>query len=300
MLAAAYPVLGGRKNDVTNEDVEFEILAPVHLSGPLGTKLVRQEVQMRVSAAVRRVEDVARATLSEIADVVSFGSGRRVKLSLGSFTNAPAGVTTGDYQTILPMTRMPPVSGPVPVPPELFAHVATSVGDSESDRGRRLTRALRWLRRSFTASDEFSEFTALAFAYESLTPLLPDPLGANGKSESGRNKKSKQPKAGSSEKLRHWAVEHAKIKPEDWMRVGRLRHSLFHGGLSEDSETSGSILQAIPLLRFALTAALKHLLGLPANAPPATSVPPVTFVSAHITIPGVVLTKPPETDADIA
>jgi hypothetical protein len=155
------------------------------------------------------------------------------------------------------------------------------------------------LRRSFAAPDEFGEFTALVFAYESLTGLLPDPPSDNTKPPHGRKKSGfKQKKADSSEKLRHWAVEHAKIKPEEWTRVGRLRHSLFHGGLIEDTETSGSALQSIPLLRFALTTALKHLLSLPADAPPALVLPPVVILKAQITAPGIVQTKPPATEAD--
>jgi len=254
---------------------------------------------MRVAAPDARVEALARETLSQIADVLSFASGGRATPSLGTFTNAPPGITTGDYRTIMPLTRVQGPSGPVAVDPHFVGTVASRIGDIDGERGRRLTRALRWLRRSFTAPDEFGEFTALAFSYESLTSLLLDPP-AQGPRHGRGAKRSKVEKADSGEKLRHWALSGAHITPEDWTRVGRLRHGLFHGGLSEDEATRATTLQSIPLLRLAVTTALKHLLGLPPDGPPATTVPPGVVVKVQLTTQGVVQTKPPDTEADEA
>lgn len=296
LLALTYPVKGGRKNDTTGEEVEFDILEPVEIPGPLGTKTLRQEVQLRISASRTRIHDVAEATLSEIADMIAFASGRRVHRHLGAFTNAPPDVTIGDYRTIMPMTRVRTASTLVSVAPDFLWHVAANIDDLDSDRGRRLTRALRWLRRSYAGVDEISEFTSLAFAYEALTGLLPEPPRPKSThATGGRKSTSAAEKSGSTEKLQFWAVNHAHIQPEDWKHVGRLRHSLFHGGLTEDAETLAAASNAAPFLHLALTSALKKLLGLPPEAPPAVAIPSaVNFRSLEL--PGVVLTKPPESE----
>jgi len=299
--ASVYPVQGEREDARTGERVQFDILNPSEVPGPFGRNYLRQEVQMRVRASDRRVADLAREALSDIADAVSFGAACSMTLSIEDFTDAPEGVTGGDYRTVYALTRLPAVSGPLTVSAEFLQHLATNAGDTDSDRGRRLTRALRWLRRSFAAPDEFGEFAALVFGYESLTSLLPDPpserIQAGPRTKRGTDKR-KRPD--SSEKLRHWAVQHAKIKPEDWTRVGRLRHSLFHGGLTEDAETSVSTVQAIPFLRLALTAALKTLLNLPADAAPPLQLPPLVIAGAQVTITGVVRTETPPSRADEA
>lgn len=266
-VAAAYPIRGMRVDDEIGEKVEFDIQEPVEAPGFLGAKELKQRIELRVTAEENRVEDAAGETVREIADAVSFGTGRRVEVSLGFLTNAPPGATEGPYRTIIPLKRVPVPQPPAGVSEDFLAGVAAALGDIKNDRGRRISRAMRWLRRACLAGDEVEEFSCLAFGFEALTRLLPEPSSPLPKVKKKKGKKIAE-KPSTSEKLRHFAVDLLGISEEDWKRAGTLRHQLFHGGITETPETRADLAFAIPAVRLALTAAIKQLLGLPREAPP--------------------------------
>ena len=187
---------------------------------------------MRITAPQPRVLDLVDRTLSEVADFIAFGTVRRVRRYVGSITDGPPGSESGGYKTRLPMTRVPGPNDVVGVSPAFLKHVFGRIGDLDSERGRRITRALRWLRRSLTAGDETAESAALAFAYEALSSLLPtfsvqesrQDIGSTAEAPT-QQESSAQQKPDNSKKPRQWAVERAKIKADDWKEVSRLRHS---------------------------------------------------------------------------
>lgn len=161
----------------------------------------------------------------------------------------------------------------------LLAYIAEQVGDADTDRSRRIARALRWLRRAYLADDEVEEFATLAMGYEALTSLLPRPP------VEGEGGKKGEASPSSAQILTHWARSKCGIAEEDWRRVGRLRNGLFHGGLSENTDTRSELALAVPFIRLALGLALKHVLNLSEDIPPHLKLSPFIITDVQITAP---------------
>ncbi len=71
-----------------------------------------------------------------------------------------------------------------------------------------------------------------------------------------------------SKRLRNFALTVPQITELRWQQAGELRHTLFHGGITETSKSSEMVLRASPIARLVLIAALRTALGLPLDGTP--------------------------------
>ncbi len=294
-----YPLRGGRVDDITGEHAEFEISEPTEVPGPLGSIMYKQNIKLKVTADPSRVQEFAMETALATADAIAFVTDRRVRVSLDLLEKVPSQGSQAEGRTMLFVRRF---KGPQELRSSdwrLLAYISEQIGDSDSDRGRRITRALRWLRRADLADDEVEEFAILAMGYEALTSLLPRPPAEDEEKKEGERKTSPS----SAEILTHWAVNECNIAEDDWRRVGRLRNGLFHGGLTENTETRSELTLATPSIRLALGLALKHALNLPSSAPPHLELPAFIITDMQITAPPFIPAEdspdPPAREEDI-
>jgi hypothetical protein len=226
-----YPIPGRGEDDTTGDCVEFWISKPAEIPGPLGSPMYKQTIELRVTAEASRVQELAMETVLNEASVISFATDRMVRVSLGFLRRIPSQGAEPEERTMLFVRRFKGPRALETIDAEHLKHIAEQIGDVESDRGRRIVRALRWLRRAYLADDEVEEFASLAMGYEALSSLLPRPPVKDEGRKGGKEKK-RTPKVETSEVLRHWAVNGCGIAEEEWKIVGRLRHELFHGGLT--------------------------------------------------------------------
>jgi hypothetical protein len=227
VFADKYPISGRRVNDEVGEIVEYDFHEPIEIPGPFGRKLLSQKISIRVIAEENHVEELAIDTLRCIADTLSFFSGRAPEISIDSFTTSLPEAKEG-ARTIL---KLQPIKHPaklIRISSNDMASLWNSIGDLESERGRRIVRAMRWYGRSVSAVDEFEEFSCLAFGYEALKGII-NPFACKTKENLTKKRKINREKSELSEPLRAFAIYRAGIKEEDWKRVGKLRHRLFHG-----------------------------------------------------------------------
>ena len=288
-----YPIRGARVvDDTTGERVEFEISEPTEVPGPLGSTMYKQDIKLRITADPSRVQELAMDTVLDRVDAISFATDRRVKVSLDLLEKVPGQDSQDEGHTMLFVRRFKGPQDLRAIDLQLLAYISAQIGDTDSDRGRRITRALRWLRRAYLADDEVEEFTILAMGYEALTSLLPRPPAK----DEGKKEGKRESSPSSAEILTHWAVSECNIAEEAWRRVGGLRNGLFHGGLTENAKTRSELTLAIPSIRLALGLALKHALNLPSSAPPHLELPPFTITNMQITTPPFIPTEesPPQ------
>jgi hypothetical protein len=97
------------------------------------------------------------------------------------------------------------------------------------------------------------EFSALAFGLEGIVALLPSAKGG---------------RPSTSERLRSFALTVPQITELRWKQVGGLRHTLFHGGITETFKSSELVLRTSPIARLVLIAALRVALNLPQDSTP--------------------------------
>jgi hypothetical protein len=292
-----YPIRGGRVDDVTGERVDFEISmpTPTKMPGPLQSFMYKQEIKLQVTAEPARVQDLALETTLEQADMLAFVANRRVQVTLGLLhsSSPPSGNTEGRSMIFMRRFKGPQELTRVNV--GHLDHIAAQIGDTENERGRRIARALRWLRRANLADDEIEEFAALMMGFDGLKLLLPQPPGEAKGRKKGKGKKTAS-KPGVNATLKHWAVRRCGMPDEAWKQVWDLRNALFHGDLTDNADTRAKLAVAIPNLRLALSLALKHLLKLPENAPPYLELPP--FVITDLQITGPAFTPDPQPPDD--
>lgn len=266
VASPSYPLSGGTKGSREGESAEYAVLAPIRHRDSLGTESYVQEVRLLLRATEERAPFVAEEVMRVLADSLAFASKQKVDVRIDDLVNTPPGVD--DPAGKLIMVRRPArPSQLVSVPQEYIGFLWDRIGDAYSDRGRRIVRAIRWLRRSYGASDEIEAFSFLAFGLEAIADLLPDPpptwLAGIRKS-----KMDDQPPAEHGERIRYFAIEVRKLLAKDWKNVGGLRHALFHGGLSEDADTLFRLGAAIPIARTALIACIKEVSGIPHEMEP--------------------------------
>ena len=250
--------------------IELAISAP-----PIAESQWRQEIRLTVTAPKNRVLNLATVFLDYLADMVSFGSGRRVTRHLGLFTDALPGVevTTEQNETIIPLIKARDLVGSTGVTWFFVGYVSSQIGDIDEDRGKYLIRSLRWLRRAVAADDDIGEFTALVFALNALVPLLPTPEGKRGGPK-------KAASVTANERMTHWAIHRAGVPEGAWRPAGDLRNKILHGGLSEDAQTAAAARAANPYVRLTVHSALKELLSLPEDAPPLLALAPSFHVES--------------------
>lgn len=283
----SYPARWAKEHASTGERVEFEMTEPAMVPGPLDSTMYMQEIKIRVTTSdSMRARDLAMKTVLKQTDAISFATDRRVQVSLSLLSKVTSQSDDPDARTVLYMRRWKGPQEPLAfIYVDILAHMEEQIGSYDNDRGLRILRALSWLRRASLADDEVEEFSILAMGMEALVSFLPRPPAKSGnKKKKGKGNKPVE-KPGTSEILRHWALKECGITQENWKRVGRLRHSLFHGGITENTETRAELATASLHLRFALGLALKHVLNLPSDAAPHLSLPPFAVTDLHITAP---------------
>lgn len=283
-----YPVETGSVNDETGERVDLKISEPTQIAGPLASSMYKQTVKLRVTADPSRVQDLAMEMLLVTADALAFATDRNVQTSLSHLTKVTSQDDQSEGDTKLFMRRFKGPQELAVLDTGFLAYIWGQLDDVETDRSRRIIRALRWLRRASLTDDEVEEFATLAMAYEAMTSLLPKP--------STRGEVKKQSKGEGSptsvEILTHWAVDRCGIPEEHWRQVGRMRNGLFHGGLTENTEVRSGLAAAIPYIRLALGLALKHALNLSSDNLPRLSLP--LFSVTDIEISGLRFTPAPD------
>lgn len=281
-----YPIRTGSVNDEIGERVDLQIFEPVQVTGPLDLSMYRQDVKLRVSSAPLRVQELAMETLLVTADAIAFAADRKVQTSLSHLINVTSTSQDDNSEgnTSLFMRRFKGPQELVALNAGFLAYLWKQLDDIDSDHGRRVIRALRWLRRASVTDDEVEEFATMMMGFDGLKRLLPQPpaKGHGKKRGKGRQSPSKQ---GINAILGNWAVRRCGITREDWGQVWALRNQLFHGDLTENADTRSKLADAIPHLRLALGLALKHVLGLPQDAPPHLSLPLFTITDIQITGP---------------
>jgi hypothetical protein len=58
------------------------------------------------------------------------------------------------------------------------------------------------------------------------------------------------------------------VPKAEWTLAGRMRHKLFHGAITDSTESREDIEFATSIIRHTLILALKHFIGVPTDAPP--------------------------------
>lgn len=278
IVAQTYPIDVHRVVSETGERVDFTIAEPVLVPGPLDSSMYKQIIELRILADQARVEELATEMVHDTASAISFATNRRVQVFLNHISRASSEEAQDESSTMLFVRRFRGPQEPVTTDLDYFGYIGQQLTDDEDDRGRRITRALRWLRKASLADDEVEEFAALAMGYEAIKSLLPAPPEPVG----GKKKKGKQQQPS---KLTYWAVNKCGIAAGDWKRVWGFRNSLFHGGITENASTRSELAIAAPHIRLALVAALKHLLKVPDDAPPSLDLPPVVISGVSIMAP---------------
>jgi hypothetical protein len=232
----------------------FSLKAAELFIGASDERLLRQRIDISCKAKAARLEQITEPILNTLADLLAFHTLRRVAVRRGPFTTAPPGATEGPYRSVAFGVPDPGVHGrAVTIPTDILRRTATMPELQNIGRNERVVRSMRWLRRSFLATDVYLEFAALAFGLEAIVSCLPRIKGGP---------------QGTSDRLRTFALTVPGITESRWTRVGRLRHALFHGGITESSESSERVHVTTPIARLALIAALKSVLQLPQDALP--------------------------------
>lgn len=267
VTATTYPISGGLSS-VGKESAEFSLYEPTRERGNLGRPVFRQQIDLTLVTEESRAREMALEVLRLIADSVGFASGQRVEIKLSSVVNAPVGAPEPATKTLLVMSPVRMPSQLIGVSREYLEFLWGRVDDPHGKRGRQIVRAMRWLRRSAGAVDEVEEFTVLAFGLESIADLLPEPEAAWLRNLRRDQRPPRTAVADHSERLRYFACVVCGLKGSEWKTVGRPRHQLFHGGLTEDIETSRMLGAAIPTLRRVLVLAIKHVAGIPDDRAP--------------------------------
>jgi hypothetical protein len=265
--------------------------------------MYKQDIKLHVTADPSRVQEVAMETVLEVADTISFVTDRRIEVSLNLLNKSSSQSGQPETPSMLFVRRFKGPQDLAPMGANFLVHITEQIGDVESDRGRRIVRALRWLRRGYLANDEVEEFATLAMGFEALSSLLPRPPAKGSSTKKGKGKKPPS-KPGTSEVLRHWAVKKCSLTQQDWKQVGSLRHELFHGGITENAAARSRLAVAVPNLKLALGLAIKHVLNLPEAGPPHLGSQPFVITGLQITAPPFIPASdsspntPPDDDSD--
>jgi hypothetical protein len=180
----------------------FIFAQPEPLKTPVGDRLFRQRVDIGCRAKLADLRELTESPLNALADLLTSHTLRPVAVQQGPFITAPPGVADGPHRSISFGTPSRGTYGaPVTIPPDIPATTALLLDSQNPAQSERLLRSMRWLRRSFLATDPFLEFSALAFGLEAIAALL---LGAT----VGRSS--------TSERLRSFALTVPQISELHW------------------------------------------------------------------------------------
>jgi hypothetical protein len=266
---------------VSPQVMAFTLAPPEPLRTSMSDRLFRQRVDICCRAEPANLKELTEPTLNALADLLAFHTLRPVAIQQGPFTTAPPGITDGSHRSIgFGTPGRGTHEAPVTIPPDIPATTAQLLNSQNPAQSERLLRSMRWLRRSFLATDPFLEFSALAFGLEAIAALLPSTTGD---------------RASISERLRNFALTVPQITELRWKRVGGLRHTLFHGGITETSKSSEMVLRASPIVCLVLIAALRAALSLPPDGPPELPrLPDGYFTDERLEVNYIVRGKPPD------
>ena len=157
-------------------------------------------------------------TVLDAADAISFVADRRVQVSLNLLNKSSSQSGQPGNQSMLSVRPFKEPQDLSAIDVGALAYISEQIGDNESDRGRRIARALRWLRRAYLADDEVEEFATMMMGYNGLKRLLPLPPAEGGGKKKGGGKKPAS-KPGINVILKHWAVSRCGIAPQNWKQV---------------------------------------------------------------------------------
>ena len=208
---------------------------------------------------------VAESVAANLADLLAFLLEGPVEVEVHS-VRSPPHPSVGDPYTTLARGRL--ARGYHRAPPadlRIYASTADGYARLPTPDRERVSRALRWLRRSYSEADPFFAFSCLAFSAEAVAPLLPPGSGKNGSSTSAR--------------LQAAALVTG-VSETAWRTAGRLRHALFHGGISEDEDNRAHVAFACRWVLFLVQSILKDRLGIDGTEPPYPETPSGTPFAA--------------------
>jgi hypothetical protein len=139
--------------------------------------MYKQDIKLHVTADPSRVQELAMEMVLDTADTISFVTDRRVRVALNLLSKSSLQGGKPEGRTMLFVRRFKGPQELSTIDMRLLAYIAEQIGDANSDRGRRIARALRWLRRANLADDEVEEFATM-LGYDGLKNLLPRPKGS--------------------------------------------------------------------------------------------------------------------------
>jgi len=266
---------------VSPQVIALTLAPPEPLKTPMGDRLFRQRVDMCCRAEPVDLKALTEPPLNALADLLAFHTLRPVAVQQGPFTTAPPGVTEGSHRSIgFGTLGYGTHETPVIIPSDIPATTAQLLESQNPTQSERLLCAMRWLRRSFLATDPFLEFSALAFGLEAIGSLFPSVPG--GPDTSMR-------------RVGGFALTVPQITKLRWTRFTGLRNKLFHGGISETSQSSEIVVRASPIARLVLIAALRTTLCLPPDGTPELPrLPDGYFTDERLEVNNIVRGQPPD------
>ena len=141
----------------------FTLDPPEPLRTTAGDRLFRQRVDICCRAESADLQELTEAPLNALADLLAFHTLRPVAVKQGPFTTAPPGVTENSHRSIsFGILRREIHETLITIPPDIPATTARLLDSQNPAQSERILRSMRWLRRSFLATDPFLEFSALA------------------------------------------------------------------------------------------------------------------------------------------
>jgi hypothetical protein len=246
--------------------------------------------------------------LREVVAALSFlGSAPVEIIKVQVITDSPG----GDVRVVDSLGKVigvkPAGSGPPPDPgaeytsivfPELFHEVpptAVAMADTVflgERKPERVVRALRWIHKSYFTDNPLDEFTCLMIAFESVSEMLA-PAAVQYWHCSGCDQDTTQcPSCGKSTEwkmtgataMREFVVQSLGWSDKDWKTVWQWRCSLLHGEADISMDEEHAIQEHLPKLEEAVIAAVKTVMGLPADGPPTNGRYRVPFSDPYIEI----------------
>jgi len=260
--------------------VALTLHPPEVLKDSEGRNLVRQRLVSTCVAPPRQLRRLTEQVLEGIADFASFHTLRPVRLHVEPFAAAPPPAPGSSYRAIAFGAITKALErNTIVLPLQTAITTASSPNFSQSTHSERLSRGLRWLRRSLLAMDPLLTFTSLAFGLEAVAPCLPSSVGGS---------------VSVSDRLRTFASSLPTVTSEMWRRVGSLRHTLFHGGLAESSDVIEHIMWGTMVAEHVLVAALRTALALAPETPPDVPTLQGSLSDSSMESDGFIRPLPPE------
>ncbi len=269
VIADAYPATWTFRVPSLTEPLRVRVAGPV-VDASAGIRTITQLITFELVAGETLAPHLAAEAANRFADRLAFTTSKPVDVDLGGVTTAPPGAVGGSYKHI-GMGRL--VRGESEPGEMSLAALERAAPPLELDEP--LSRAMRWLRRSYTTKDIVLMFACLAFGLEALVPLLPISTGG-----------AKATKPSSSNRLKTLALSVCGVPETSWKLVGPTRHQLFHGGLGESEQVRERLVTASGWAEFVLVTGLKNLLHLSTDEQPRPIMPGASMRGVTMAVEG--------------